>query len=275
MSVSTSLELKSRVREFWNAQSCGEAYATGPSERDRFETQSRLRYQLEPYLLPFAGFADAAGKDALEIGVGMGADHVELAKSPPKSLSGIDLTARAVDHTRQRLRLYGLSSDLRVSDTERLPFADESFDFVYSWGVLHHSPNTSQAVREVFRVLRPGGVARVMIYHKYALTGYMLWLRYGLLHGRPWRGLDDIYCHHLESPGTKAYTVREAREMFGQFADVSCRVQLCFGDLLEGNVGQRHRGPLLSIVKKIWPRPLLRVLFRNHGLDLLIEAKKR
>lgn len=274
MPTTTSVELKSRVHEFWNERSCGETYATGPSERERFETQSRTRYELEPYLLPFARFSDAAGKDALEIGVGMGADHVELAQARPNSLSGLDLTTRAVDHTRQRLRIYGLNSDLRVSDAEQLPFADESFDFVYSWGVLHHSPNTAQAVREIFRVLRPGGVARVMIYHKYSLTGYMLWLRYALLQGRPWRGLDNIYFHQLESPGTKAYTVRQAREMFGQFANVVCRVQLCFGDLLEGNVGQRHRGPLLACVKKIWPRPLLRVLFRNHGLDLLIDAQK-
>ena len=124
MPTTTSVELKSRVHEFWNERSCGETYATGPSERERFETQSRTRYELEPYLLPFARFSDAAGKDALEIGVGMGADHVELAQARPNSLSGIDLTARAVDHTRQRLRIYGLNSDLRVSDAEQLPFAD-------------------------------------------------------------------------------------------------------------------------------------------------------
>lgn len=150
-------ELKNRVRDFWDAASCGEVYATGDSERDAYEQHRRARYELEPYILPFARLEDARGKDALEIGVGMGADHVELAKAGPRSLAGVDLTPRAIDHARRRLALYGLTSDLRVADAENLPFPDNSFDFVYSWGVLHHSPDTPRAIREVHRVLRGGG----------------------------------------------------------------------------------------------------------------------
>jgi ubiquinone/menaquinone biosynthesis C-methylase UbiE len=116
--------------------------------------------------------------DVLEVGVGMGADHLEWARHMPRSLSGIDLTERAIAHTATRLALYGLRSDLRVADAEKLPFRDASFDLVYSWGVLHHSPDTPRAVREVLRVLRPGGLARVMIYHAHSMVGYMLWLRY-------------------------------------------------------------------------------------------------
>ena len=77
--------------------------------------------------------------------------------------TGVDLTQRGVDLTRERLALEGLEAEVRVADAEALPFEDASFDIVYSWGVLHHSPNTQQAVNEVHRVLKPGGVARVMI----------------------------------------------------------------------------------------------------------------
>ncbi len=267
-------ELKNSVKEFWNKESCGEIYATGQSEIEYYESASNSRYKLEPYIFDFAAFHEGNKKDVLEIGVGMGADHVEWAKSTPNSLNGIDLTPRAIEHTNKRLTLYGLTSDIKVADAENLPFDDRSFDLVYSWGVLHHSPNTSQAISEVFRVLRPGGVARIMIYHKYSLTGYMLWMRYGLLAGRPFRSLRDIYFNHLESPGTKAYSVNEARKMCSQFDDLDIKVQLNFGDLLEGAVGQRHRSILLSIAKKLWPRRLLRTLFKNHGLMLLIEARK-
>jgi len=95
-----------------------------------------------------------------------------------------------------------------------------------------------------------------------------------LLKGRPWRGLDDIYWHHLESPGTKAFSVVQAQGMMSRFSEVACRIQLSFGDLLLGEVGQRHRGLLLTAAKKVWPRFLLRRVFRNHGLYLLIEARK-
>lgn len=272
--MQNEFELKDRVKKFWNKESCGEVYATGQSEMECYESESHRRYELEPYIFDFAAFHEGNKKDVLEIGVGMGADHVEWAKSIPNSLYGVDLTPRAIEHTNKRLALYGLVSDIKVADAESLSFDDGSFDLVYTWGVLHHSPDTPQAISEVFRVLRPGGVARIMIYHKYSLTGYMLWMRYGLLAGRPFRSLRDIYFNHLESPGTKAYSVNEAKKMCSQFSNVDVKIKLNFGDLLEGAVGQRHRGILLSIAKKLWPRRLLRTLFKNHGLMLLIEARK-
>ena len=82
--------------------------------------------------------------------------------------------------------------------------------------------------------------------------------RYALLAGRPWRSLNDIFANHMESPGTKAYSVAEARDLFSDFASVTIRTVLTHGDLLESDVGQRHRGRLLSIAKQIWPRALLR-----------------
>ena len=83
--------------------------------------------------------------------MGMGADHLEWAKAAPRSLTGVDLTGQAIAVTRERLALYGLRSRLLVTDAEHLPFADASFDFVYSWGVIHHSPDTPAAVREIAR----------------------------------------------------------------------------------------------------------------------------
>ena len=204
----------------------------------------------------------------------MGADHLEWALGSPRSLTGIDLTPHAVDFTRQRLALHGLRSRLLVTNSERLPFEDASFDLVYSWGVIHHSPDTPAAVREIRRVLRPGGRARVMIYQQRSLVGAMLWLRYALLAGRPWRSLREIYAQHLESPGTKAYTPGEARGMFSDFADVAVRSELCPGDLLLGAAGQRHRGFLLDTARRFYPRWAVRRLFAGFGLHLLIEATR-
>jgi ubiquinone/menaquinone biosynthesis C-methylase UbiE len=265
---------KQEVYDFWNAAACGEVYATGASARERFEAHRAARYALEPYLPGFARFAEGAGRDVLEVGVGLGADHVEWAKVRPRRLAGIDLTPRAVVQARARLALYDLHSDLEIADAEALPFRDGSFDLVYSWGVLHHSPDTARAVAEVHRVLRPGGGARVMIYHKHSVVGALLWLRYGLAAGRPRTTWDEIYARHLESPGTKAYSVAEARALFGAFRQVTVGVQLGMGDLLQGAVGQRHRGPLLSLAKALWPRFLIKRLCRNYGLGLMIEAVK-
>ena len=157
-----------------------------------------------------------------------------------------------------------------------MTFSSNAFDVVYSCGVIHHSPNTEKAVNEIYRVLRDGGVARIMIYHRYSPIGFLLWTRYALLKGKPWLNLTHIYDAYLESPGTKAYTVKEAKEMFSQFNTVNTSVICSSGDLLYGQAGQRHRGILLSLAKVFWPRSIVREISKrcNFGLYLLIEAEK-
>jgi SAM-dependent methyltransferase len=209
----------------------------------------------------------------LEIGVGLGADHQQFAEAGA-DLWGIDLTERSVEHTRHRLVALGLTSNLAVGDAENLDFADESFDRVYSWGVLHHSPDTPKAIAEVYRVLKRGEWARIMIYHKWSMVGFMLWVRYALVGLRPWLTLTEIYARFLESPGTKAYSVAEGRVLFSAFRDVRIQTVLTHGDLLESGAGQRHQGSLLSLARKIWPRSLIRRLLPHQGLFMLIEARK-
>jgi ubiquinone/menaquinone biosynthesis C-methylase UbiE len=265
---------KERVRAFWDEASSGEVYADGREMRERLDRQAQARYRLEPFIFEFARFDHGAGRDVLEIGIGMGADHLEWAKERPRSLVGIDLTERAVDFTRQRLALHGFRADVKVADAEQLPFNSDSFDIVYSWGVLHHSPDTPKAVSEVQRVLRPGGRALIMIYHRHSIIGLMLWLRYGLLRGSPFTSLQSIYSRYLESPGTKAYTNREARRLFNGFSRVTISTQLSAGDTLDGASGQRHSGATLELARRIWPRPLIKRFLRGFGLFLLVDAVK-
>jgi ubiquinone/menaquinone biosynthesis C-methylase UbiE len=264
---------KKAVEEFWDKASCGEDLYLQNQQRDGYLEHARRRYELEPVIEEFAEFEAAAGKSVLEIGVGLGADHQRFAEAGA-TLTGIDLTSRAVTHTRRRLALFNFESTLSVGDAENLEFPPGAFDCVYSWGVLHHSPNTPLAIAEVYRVLRPGGVAKIMIYHRWSLVGYMLWIRYALLRLRPWMSLAEVYARYLESPGTKAYSQTEARRMFANFSDVRIRTWLTHGDLLESAAGQRHGGALLSLARNIWPRGLLRRYARSHGLFMLIRAVK-
>ena len=264
---------KEAVREFWNQAACGEDLYLTDTEKASYATQARTRYALEPYILDFARFPETRGLRVLEIGVGLGADHQQFAEAGA-DLWGIDLTERAIEHTRRRLAAFGLNSHLAVGAAEHLEFSDESFDRVYSWGVLHHSPDTPKAIAEVWRVLKRGGGASLMIYHKHSVIGLMLWLRYGLLAGRPWRSWDDIYAHHLESLGTKAYSVAEARQLCARFAECHITTVLTHGDLLNSEAGQRHRGLLLTVARKIWPRWLIRRFFPQNGLFMLISLVK-
>jgi len=266
-------EEKAAVRAFWNAAACGETLLLEAMTVDGFKAQAAERYRLEPYIVPFAGFVDTAGLKVLEVGLGLGADHERFARAGAE-LHGIDLTGRAVEITTHRLALNGLVSEVWVGDAEALPYPDDFFDWVYSWGVIHHSPDTSQAAREILRVLKPGGEFRVMVYHRWSLVGAMLWFRYGLMRGRPWLTLDEVYAKYLESPGTKAYTCSQGAALFSLAQDVQAWTVLTHGDLLESGAGQRHQGQLLTLARRFWPRWLLRRICKGCGLFLMIKGRK-
>lgn len=159
-------QLKERVREFWQEHPCGTKFADAePGSRRFFELVEAHRYEKEWHIPAAAGFAQTRDLDVLEIGCGLGTDGAQFAQAGAR-YTGIDLTDAAVDLARRRFELFNLPGLFCVADAERLDFQDASFDLVYSHGVLHHTPDTRAAVREIHRVLRPGGRAVVMLYHR-------------------------------------------------------------------------------------------------------------
>ena len=261
-------ELKESVREFWNAEPCGSRYL---ENQDNFEAHARARYRLEPHIPEFAGFASAKGMRVLEIGVGMGADYLEWLKAGAYA-TGVDLSSASLEKARRRCEMAGYRPDLRVADGENLPFPDSVFDVVYSYGVMHHSPNPEACVQEAWRVLKPGGQARIMLYHHPSLTGLMLWLRYGLGRGLSLR--QSVY-EHLESPGTKALTRAEASGLMRDFVDLKVRLVFSPGDLLINQPSARFCSGFYRLVWKLYPRFLVRRVAGRLGLFLLITGTKK
>jgi len=110
-------------------------------------------------------FKALQNKNVLEIGVGNGS-HAQLLASHAKSFTGIDITGYAAKSTAERFHVFGLPGNILPMDAEHMEFADSSFDLIWSWGVIHHSANTRKVLEEMHRVLRPGGEAAVMVYHR-------------------------------------------------------------------------------------------------------------
>jgi ubiquinone/menaquinone biosynthesis C-methylase UbiE len=266
-------ELKQSVRAHWNEEPSG---TRGVPSGDRvafFAALERERYKLEPYIRDFARFERGRGLRLLEVGVGAGTDFINWVRGGAVA-SGIDLTDEGVKLTRERLELEGLTADVRVGDAEELPFRDETFDVVYSYGVLHHTPDTARAAAEVHRVLKPGGTALVMIYHKDSWVSWLLWAVHCAGRLRPWKSPSWAVSRFLESPGTKTYSREAARQLFGRFTEVRVRTQLTNGDLLLMRPGSRYRGLLGRIAWTLYPRTLIRLTGNRFGMALLIKATK-
>ena len=215
-----SVDQKSRVKSFWEEEPCGVVHAEAPEGTPEFYEQiERTRDELEPFIGEFADFEGARGKRLLEIGVGAGTDFIRFVRAEAIA-TGVDLTEHAVELVRRRVELEGFRAELLTADAENLPFEDATFDRVYSWGVLHHTPDTTRSVREAIRVLRPGGELCVMLYARHSWVAYGLWVRHALLAGKLRQSLADILSAHMESEGTKGFTKDEMREVLNGLEDL-------------------------------------------------------
>lgn len=265
-------EEKQRAREQWSHDPAGALYGREHEfgTREFFDAVERHRYtEYAPWMREVMGFNDFALARLLEIGCGMGTDLLQFARGGAE-VTGIDLTARSIEISRQHFAVYGARGDFAISDCETLPFADDSFDVVYSNGVLHHTPDTAGAVREVHRVLRPGGQTRVMLYHRGSVHYWgQIILRHGLLHGQLLRGdsPEEIMSRYVEvnesggRPLVKVYSRREARKLFSMFRVVKIQVE---------QLTRRE----LFIIGRIIPEGMFRRLRRSVGGNVIISARK-
>lgn len=261
--------LKRDVYTFWSEKPCGTEYAVSERfSREYFDEIESARYKLEPEIFSFAQFTRYHGQRILEIGVGAGTDFLQWVRAGCVA-HGVDLTEESIETVRRRLEVYGLKAEeIRIEDCEDLPYDENTFDLVYCWGVIHHTPDTEKALREIIRVCRPGGTCKVMVYHRRSLVAFYVWVRHALLKLRPWKSFSWGIWHYMESFGTKAYTPGEIREMLKHEAveDIRITTRLSCHDRLQ------HRGPAARILANT----LANVLgWDRVGWFLTFEFKKK
>lgn len=148
-------------------------------------------------------FDEIRGKRVLEVGCGMGL-HTELMCRAGAKVSSVDISPKSVEATQKRLALKGLSADVREMDAEAIRFENE-FDFVWSWGVIHHSSRTGVVLRNLFKALKPGGEIRFMVYNLEGMQAYsVIMTRYvfGFWLGKSldellWRSTDGFLARYF------------------------------------------------------------------------------
>ncbi|HVG18240.1 MAG TPA: class I SAM-dependent methyltransferase [Blastocatellia bacterium] len=264
-------QYKRRARAQWGENPCG-AHVARDHEfgtRQYFDAIEEYRYRdYAPWMREVIGFDRYAGKRVLEVGCGTGTDLLEFARGGAH-VTGVDLTPRSIEIARRRFEVYGYEGEFAIGDAEDLGFPDESFDAVYSFGVLHHTPDTKRAIGEAHRVLRRGGRAIVMIYHRASLYYWGgLAFKRGILRGELLRrNLTEIMSRYVEytetggRPLVKAYTRDEARHLFDGFSD--CKISV-------NQLTRRELGP----VGRVLPENVLQWLAQNFGWNLIITATK-
>lgn len=264
-------EEKQRARTQWGSDPAGAVYGRDHEfgSREFFDEVERHRYQeYAPWMPEVMGFNDHAGEKLLEVGCGMGTDLLQFARGGA-ICTGADLTPRSVEISRHRFKLYDVPGTFLIADGERLPFPDNCFDIVYSNGVLHHTPDTGGAVQEIHRVLRPGGIAKVMVYYRHSLNYWgEIMLHRGLLRGQLLRGdtPEQIMGRFVEvgdatDPLVKVYNRSQARQLFKSFRTV------------EFEVDQMIRAEFYAL-GRMMPESIFKALRKRFGWNLIITAEK-
>lgn len=157
-------------REFWSDYQPGFRFATSPvGTREFFDEVSAYRDSIEPHIPEVVDFPRWSGRSVLEAGCGIGTDGVRFARAGA-DYTGFDFSPTAVSLARHRFDLEGVRGRFVSGSVTQLPLRDETFDLVFSHGVIHHVADTKAAVREFARVLKPGGTALIMVYHRSSLN---------------------------------------------------------------------------------------------------------
>jgi SAM-dependent methyltransferase len=202
----------------------------------------------------------------LEIGSGAGTDHWELAQFATETIA-IDLSEHGAWLTKRRLALGGLEGQSMAADGEDLPFADATFDEVYSFGVIHHTDHPESVAAEMYRVMRPDGRFLVTLYNRWSLftfRRYAVWLAKGVIRGQRWSeflALIEGGANECSEMATvRLYSRRQARGLFSRFECLE--TSTCHFGMYE----TRFLGSL--------PRPTQERLARRWGWYVVITGRK-
>lgn len=160
---------KENTRKHWNANPCGsnEPNISMTMTKEYFDEvwEKRYAHDEQGWLLEEIHNFDIQGKKVLEVGYGMGTDHLEMARMGGE-MHGVSITPGDKKIVDERFKLYGEYTETKIADAENLPYDSEYFDFVYSFGVLHHTPNFEKAISEIYRVLKKNGECFIAVYNK-------------------------------------------------------------------------------------------------------------
>lgn len=223
-------------------------------------------------LFPYEEYAPSGR--VLEVGCGLGTMSMNWALAGAR-VSAVDLNPTSIEMTRRRFGLRGLDGDIRLADARTLPFADASFDYCYSWGVLHHSPDLSRSVEELMRVLRPGGGFGIMLYNRRSiLYRYQIEYLQGFLHyENQFLGPLELASRYGDgdaaegNPHTWPVTREESIALLRPYSrGVAVR---CLGTELDQIFRQ-----MLPFVGRLLPRAARKAWARRYGWSLWIEGKK-
>lgn len=249
------------VRNFWNQRPCNIRHSRKPvGTKEYFEEVEKRRYFVEPHVPKFAEFEKWAGRSVLEVGCGIGTDAAAFAKNGA-NYTGTELSEESLNITRQRFDVLGLNGKFLPCNAEELSnsLPAAAYDLVYSFGVVHHTPNQRKVIEEVRKVIKPDGEFRFMVYAKNSWKDAMIEV-----------GLDQPEAQS-GCPIATTYTYQMVDDLLkDQFQTVKLEQDHIFPFVIEKYIQHEYE---LQPWFAAMPDDMRLALRRRFGWHLLVTAK--
>ena len=209
------------------------------------------------------------GRRVLEIGCGMGL-HSEVMARAGATLTSIDLSDTSIEATRRRLELKGLSANVLQMDAEALQFDAQTFDFVWSWGVIHHSSRTARVVREIARVMKPDAECRIMVYNREGMPAKIaLWKDHLLRGAFVKRTFEETLYQTTDGFSARYYVREQFEDLFRAFFE-NVSSEVCGQDADAVPLPRRLRALALQVL----PESLLKAAQARAGAFIFLTASR-
>jgi 2-polyprenyl-3-methyl-5-hydroxy-6-metoxy-1,4-benzoquinol methylase len=265
------------VREYWNRRPCNIRHSTKtPGSREYFDEVEHRKYFVESHIPGFAEFPRWQGKHVLEIGCGIGTDTMNFARHGA-SVTAVDLSEKSLEMARKRAEVFGLADRIQFyhgsAETLTTVVPVDTYDLVYSFGVIHHTPHPDRVLEQIRDYVRPGSTVKIMVYHRRSWKVFWILMTYGK--GQFWK-LPEIVARNSEAetgcPVTYTYTKREFRELLEQhgFRVKRMDVEHIFPYRIRDYVQYRY---VKEWYFRWMPEPLFHALERRLGWHLCVTAE--
>lgn len=249
-----------RIAEYWNNRPCNINHSLldfGTVEY--FDEVEKKKHFVEPHILQFADFANTKGLKVLEIGCGIGTAAINFLKSGA-NYTGIELSSNSAEITRKRLDVYNLKADIHVIDAETdLSFLGNNFDLIYSFGVIHHSPNPCRIVDNVLKLLKPGGIFKLMVYAENSWKKILI------------DSDKEQYESQNNCPLAYTYTKEQVYELLKDFKNI----EIIQDHIFPYKIEEYKKG---NYIKEDWfsamPEYMFKILEKKLGWHLCITCEK-
>jgi len=265
------------VQEYWDRRPCNIRHSTKPpGSREYFDEVEKRKYFVEPHIPRFAEFPRWQDKRVLEIGCGIGTDTINFARNGA-SVTAVDLSEKSLEMARKRAEVYGLADRIRFyhGSAEQLEqvVPPQTFDLIYSFGVIHHTPHPERVLEQLGSYSRPGTTVEFMVYNRHSWKVFWILLTYGKC--QFWR-LKELIARYSEAetgcPVTYSYSRRELRELMERHGFRVKRVQIehIFPYRIRDYVQYRY---IREWYFRWMPEPLFHILERMLGWHLCVTAE--